>query len=397
MSEPPSVVGRRSRGAGSVSPQMGDGVRTPPGTDVRALVPTLLRGYPPVLGAMLLVEGVVTLILGGDATVSLGEVVAYLLLPPLAMFLVNQTTGGRRPNAVTFGVAGAGAVVLLVALFLGGGVHLLTVPGWSLALVGLLLLGAAVFVMRLSAPAPEENVSPLLSHSERAQFSERDEYPAAGEDDYGSARHSASPDDYGAAPGGYGDNDRPSGFDWPPARRDEAAAYGAGHAASHSAADDEHSYGGAGGEAYGSGGGEAYGGAGGQAYGGASGPSEPEWPPRRATHSAGPAEVDWSDRPAAAAEPEWGNRSAAPTENDWSQGPTNRDWPPAASAHEWPPRREGEPTEPAPDGGPRSWFEPEPEAAEPSWSAEPTGPPDREWPPANPDSAGGRRSRYPDR
>jgi hypothetical protein len=417
MSEPPPVAGRRSRGAASAPHSIGDGVPTPSNaaSPTSADLLRLLRGYPPVLGAMLLVDGVITLIMGGDSTVTLGEVVAYLLLPPLAMFLVTQTTGGRRPNAVTLGVAVAGAAVLLASLFLLGGVHLVTLPPWVLALVGAVLLGVALFVMRLAAPAQndEREAPPLLSQAERAGFEEfetpefgsapRDEFGSAPRDEFGSAAHggyaSAARDGYASATRDY---DRPAEPEWPPSRRDEPAGHSADEtvhglprAPSHSA-----------------------------------GPPEPEWPPRRepigapwsaesrpepaatwSTESRPEPAATWSSesRPEPAAtwssesrpEPEstWSTGQAdraSDPEPNWSSGPADREWPPAPSAAEWPPRRDPEPT-PAATTEQRSWFDTEEaesaQPAEPSWSA---GPPDGEWPPSERTYQSGRRSRHPE-
>jgi hypothetical protein len=417
MSEPPSVVGRRSRGAASAPHSIDDGVPTPSNaaSPTSADLLKLVRGYPPVLGAMLLVDGVITLILGGDSTVTLGEVVAYLLLPPLAMFLVTQTTGGRRLNAVSLGVSIAGAAVLLAALFLLGGVHLVTMPPWVLILAGAALLGVALFVMRLSAPAaPERDVSPLLSPSERATFDpDADDFGAR--DDFGSAQPSAGArdeygipaprDEFGSASGAY---DRPAEPGWPPSHRDDPAGddtvHGLPRVPSHSA-----------------------------------GPPEPEWPPRRepigapwsaesrpepaATWSdddSGSAESRWSAQPswstgsgrsaepgraaepswsAEAAEPGWTNGSGRPAEPSWSAeadrpaepswsaqpdrsaGPADREWPPSPAAAEWPPRRDPEqPPAAAPAPEQRSWFEPD-------------GPADREWHPSERTYQSGRRSR----
>jgi hypothetical protein len=324
----------------------------------------LVRGYPPVLGAMLLVEGVIRLILGGDASVSLGEVVAYLLLPPLAMFLVDKTTGGRRPDGMTIGVGVGGAVVLIAALFLGGGVRILTLPGWLMAIVGLVFLGVAVFVMRLVAPPSNRApVASLLSESERDEFTQ-------------------SGDRYG---GRHGSFDSPEESDWPPSRRDESPspAYRAGHSV-----DDDNAAGQFGASPV------------------SAGPPEPEWPPRRAAESAEPSwsggaesawsggtEPSWSGGPEPA-ESAWSDNgraewsgNAGPAEPDWAQGPADRAWPPSPSVHEWPPRREPEATAPEPDDAPRSWFD----------GDNATGPSDREWPPADGSyRSSGRRSRHPD-
>jgi hypothetical protein len=53
----------------------------------------LAKGYPPVLGAMLLIDGVAALAGGYRASVSLGEAVVYVLLPPVAMVLVDLLAG----------------------------------------------------------------------------------------------------------------------------------------------------------------------------------------------------------------------------------------------------------------------------------------------------------------
>ncbi|GIJ58051.1 hypothetical protein [Virgisporangium aurantiacum] len=355
-----------------------------PASPTSADILRLLRGYPPVLGAMLLVDGVITLIMGGDATVTLGEVVAYLLLPPLAMFLVTQTTGGRRPNAVTLGVAVAGAAVLLASLFLLGGVHLVTLPPWVLALVGAVLLGVALFVMRLTAPTQDDErpAPPLLSPSEREGF-ETDEFGSAPREEFGSGGYgSAARDEYASATRDY---DRPAEPEWPPSRRDEAGpsadetVHGLPRVPGHSA-----------------------------------GPPEPEWPPRRepigapwaaesrpepaATWSAESRpdpEPTWSAESRPAPEPTWSdNDSGSTAQPGWSAGPADREWPPAPAA-EWPPRRDPEPA-PAPAAEQRSWFdtdEADQPAAESSWSA---GPPDGEWPPSERSYQSGRRSRHPD-
>jgi hypothetical protein len=358
MSEPPPVAGRRSRAGGSASRRnpVGDGISTPSngGSTPAALVLTLIRGYPPVLGAMLLVDGVLTVILGGDATVSLGEVVAYLLLPPLAMFLLTQLTGGRRPNAVTLGAGAAGAAVLFAALFLGGGVHLVTLPGWALAVVGLLLLGVAVLLMRRSAPVrPVPTVSPLSTQPERDEFTQRDdradpdgyEFGAASREGYG--EHGAHAADYGGEYGGRaadygtrGDFGRSAEPEWPPARRDEEPVR----------ANDDTVVG-----------------LPRVPPGHASGPPEPEWPPRRDPITP----PTWDDRDDA-------RSGATPA---WSDGPADREWPPGPAANEWPPRRD---PEPGSDDAQRSWFE----ADEPQ-------PADQEWPPSDRTyPSGGRRSRH---
>jgi hypothetical protein len=403
MSEPPSVVGRRSRGARSASPSIGDGVPTPSnaGSSTSADILRLLRGYPPVLGAMLLVDGAITLIMGGDSTVTLGEIVAYLLLPPLAMFLVTQTTGGRRPNAVTLGVAIAGAAVLFASLFLLGGIHLVTLPPWVLALVGAVLLGVALFVMRLSAPTQDDREVPsLLSPTERAGFegfepsapgeefgsAPRDEFGSTSRDEYASGprdEYASGPrDEYASATRDYG---RPADPEWPPRRDDpvghsaDETAHGLPRVPSHSA-----------------------------------GPPEPDWPPRRepigapwAAESRPDPEPTWSSDP----EPSWSSgpadRFSAPADPssgpadgsfgpaDRASGPADREWPPAPAAAEWPPRRDPEPTpSPAAATEQRSWFDTEePQPAEPTWSA---GPPDGEWPPSERTYQSGRRSRHPD-
>jgi hypothetical protein len=333
-------------------------------------VSTLIRGYPPVLGAMLLVDGVLTVILGGDATVSLGEVVAYLLLPPLAMFLLTRFTGGRRPNAVTIGAGVAGAAVLFAALFLGGGVHLVTLPGWVLALVGLVLLAVAVLLMRRSAGPAAHPVPPPLSPSERDGNEDRDE------------REYPDHDDYGSRSGDYG---RAAESEWPPARRDDddpaPPAYPAARSADGTVT-----------------------GLPPVAPSHAAGPAEAEWPPRRDPVGAGPtwsdgARSDWStvDRSpyeADAAPPPYAGEAPPEARPTWSDGPADREWPPTSPApadREWPPRGDSGSD---PDGGAqRSWFdtdEAQPaQPAEPAWSPDP---PDHEWPPAS----GGRRSRHPD-
>ncbi|GIJ72013.1 hypothetical protein [Virgisporangium ochraceum] len=389
---------------------------------------TLARGYPPVLGAMLLVDGVLTLILGGDATVSLGEVVAYLVLPPLAMFLLTQLTGGRRPSAVTLGVGVAGAAVLVAALFLLGGVDLVTLPGWVLVLLGLALLGVAVVLMRRAAPAREEPpVPPLLNRDERASFSDFSDDPVSGGSHSGS--HPASTfAEYGAGPGG---PDRPAESEWPPRRDDEQSrTYSGTRAADDTVAGlprvpaDP-----------------------------APGPSEPDWPPRRDPVGTRPswddrddARADWSagngagwsagngagggagggadwsagNGPGGGADwstghggggADWSTGGGAGSGSAWSDGPADREWPPS-SGRDWPPRRD---PEPSPAAGPRSWFETDetpsseagpaeagsseagPAEAGPAGSSWQPGPPDSEWPPADRTyRSGGRRSRHPD-
>jgi hypothetical protein len=202
-----------------------DGVRVPevgtPPPDTGSTL-KLAKGYPPVLGAMLLIDGVAALVGGYRATVSLGEAVAYVLLPLVAMVLVGLpgVRGGARagpragpvspsfvaPDAALgsgdagpifgsgdagpiFGsgdsgpllgsgdsgpllgsgdaglvvgdagrrsrvrwlvAAGAAAAALFAALFLGGGIHLVTVPAWAEAATGavLLALTALLFAPR---------------------------------------------------------------------------------------------------------------------------------------------------------------------------------------------------------------------------------------------------------
>lgn len=303
---------------------------------------TLVRGYPPVLGAMLLVDGVLTVILGGDATVSLGEVVAYLLLPPLAMFLLTKLTGGRRPDAVTIGAGVAGAAVILAALFLGGGVHLLTLPGWVLALVGLLLLGVAVVLMRRSAPAPA--VPSLLSPTERDGFTQRDHDDVLGQGGYDQPAEPERPThrERMSTPPGWGDSD------------EARAGFPAGDRQTRP-----------------------------------DGPTDREWPP------AASAEREW---PSGSAEPEW--PPAASPEREWPPVSADRQWPsasagnewpaasggderPASVVPEWPPRRDPEPA--SDTDASRSWFEFDEPTTRSSDSSE------RERPPS-----GGRRSRRSD-
>jgi hypothetical protein len=127
----------------------GDGVGVPdtetPAHDT-AITLKLAKGYPPVLGAMLVIDGIVALVTGSRASVSLGEAVVYLLLPPVAMLIV----GAGRRSRVALIAAAAAAAVLFAALFLGGGVHLLAVPAWVELTVGALLLGltAVLFAPR---------------------------------------------------------------------------------------------------------------------------------------------------------------------------------------------------------------------------------------------------------
>jgi len=127
----------------------GDGVRVPeadPPPLSAAAALGLAKGYPPVVGAMLVVDGIVALVAGSAASVSLGEAVVYLLLPPVAMLIVG--VGPRSRVALL--TAAAAAAVLFAALFLGGGVHLLTVPAWAGLTVGAVLLGltAVLFAPR---------------------------------------------------------------------------------------------------------------------------------------------------------------------------------------------------------------------------------------------------------
>jgi hypothetical protein len=131
-----------------------DGVRvqeadTSPPETASAL--RLAMGYPPVLGAMLLIDGVVALAGGYRASVSLGEAVVYALLPPVAMVLVDlpAKASDRRSRVRWLVAAGAAAAALFAALFLGGGIHLVSVPAWAEAAIGALLLAATA---RLFAP-----------------------------------------------------------------------------------------------------------------------------------------------------------------------------------------------------------------------------------------------------
>jgi hypothetical protein len=134
--------GRRSGRASTVDRRpIGDGVPTPAAATAASRSDTALRlarGYPPVLGAMLAIDGVVAMAAGATAAVSLGEAVTFLVLPPLAMLLVG------RPVRVPVAAAGAlAAAALLAALFLGGGVHLFSFPAWAEALAGTALLALA--------------------------------------------------------------------------------------------------------------------------------------------------------------------------------------------------------------------------------------------------------------
>jgi hypothetical protein len=122
-----------------------DGVRVPetgtPPSDTGSTL-RLAKGYPPVLGAMLLIDGLAALAVGGRASVSLGEVVVYVLLPPVAMVLVGLPGSGRRSRVLWLSAVGAAAAALFAALFLGGDVHLVTVPAWAAAAAGAALLAA---------------------------------------------------------------------------------------------------------------------------------------------------------------------------------------------------------------------------------------------------------------
>lgn len=365
----------------------------------------LLRGYPPVLGAMLLVDGVITLILGGDATITLGELVAYLILPPLAMFLVTQLTGGRRPDAVTLGVAGAGAAVLLASLFLLGGVDLVTLPSWLLALLGLALLAVALFVMRLSAPAQESPEPPgLLSETERTGFSGDDDgrgYASGYDDDPAPHRadRSAFPADSSAFPA-----DRSA---FPADRSADETVHGLPRvpsAVDYSAGSDRSS------ELErpaGSGFSPAPAFSSGSAFSAepasSAGPAEAEWPPRRE-----PMGAPWagenrsmqapagSDRPV---EPSWSDGDRAPSWSDsdrgssWSGSDGDRAAPAsgwsdgdrAAPASGWSDSDRAAPASSWSDGdragSASGWSDggAEPAGAGSAWSS---GPSDREWPPA---------------
>jgi hypothetical protein len=126
-----------------------DGVRAPEtGTSAPDtwFVPRLARGYPPVLAAMLLIDAVACLVTGHRARLSLGEVVAYALLPPLAMLLIGLPTTGARSRVPLLAGAGAAAAALLAALFLGGAVRLFSVSAWAEAAVGVVLLGVTALL-----------------------------------------------------------------------------------------------------------------------------------------------------------------------------------------------------------------------------------------------------------
>jgi len=123
----------------------GDGVGVPetgtPAPDT-AITLKLAKGYPPVLGVMLVIDAIVALVTGSPASVSLGEAAVYLLLPPVAMLIV----GAGRRSRVALMAAAAAAAVLFAALFLGGGVHLLGIPAWAEVAVGVLLLAATALL-----------------------------------------------------------------------------------------------------------------------------------------------------------------------------------------------------------------------------------------------------------
>jgi len=70
-----------------------DGVRVPETGPDTGTALRLTKGYPPVLGAMLLIDAVAALASGYRASVSLGEAVVYVLLPPVAMVLVDLLAG----------------------------------------------------------------------------------------------------------------------------------------------------------------------------------------------------------------------------------------------------------------------------------------------------------------
>ena len=147
----PSAVegGRRSRAARPATSDIHDdavGV-TDTTSSIWPGANRLLMGYPPVLGAMLLIDGVVALAGGGTARVSAGEVAAYLLLPPSAVLLAWLTTAGGRHRVVALGACVAAVAALLAALFLGGGVTLLSIPAWLEVVAGLALLGTAAVLL----------------------------------------------------------------------------------------------------------------------------------------------------------------------------------------------------------------------------------------------------------
>jgi hypothetical protein len=135
--------GRRTRGASPVDPRsMEDGVGTPPDATPTSHTDTALRlakGYPPVLGAMLVIDGLVTMVVGARAAVSLGEAATFLVLPPLAMLLV----GAERLRMSAIAGLAAAVVAVLAVLFLGGTVHLFLFPAWAEALTGAVLLAVA--------------------------------------------------------------------------------------------------------------------------------------------------------------------------------------------------------------------------------------------------------------
>jgi hypothetical protein len=126
----------------------------------------VLRAYPPVLGAMLAVDSLWGVLTGYRAAVSVGEAVAFLLLPPAAAVLMGLAGRGPDPGAgsgagsplrsgaMRFYATVAGvAVVVAGALFLGAGVMLLRYPAWVGLAVGLALVVGGLWLMRRATAA----------------------------------------------------------------------------------------------------------------------------------------------------------------------------------------------------------------------------------------------------
>jgi hypothetical protein len=111
----------------------------------------VLRAYPPVLGAMLFVDGGASLITGNRGALTAGEAAAFVLLPAAAGVLLTQA--GRRWT-VWLWVGGAATVAVVIGLlFVGNEAVLLRYPGWIGLILGLLLVGAGLALARRRAGA----------------------------------------------------------------------------------------------------------------------------------------------------------------------------------------------------------------------------------------------------
>jgi hypothetical protein len=118
----------------------------------------LLRAYPPVLGAMLLVDSLSAVFAGRRAAVTAGEVVVFAVLPPLAALLLRP--GVRRSPRIWAG-AGLGAAGLVAVLFLGAGLVLVRYPAWIGLVVGAALLAGGYWLLRPDQGTDREGGAPV--------------------------------------------------------------------------------------------------------------------------------------------------------------------------------------------------------------------------------------------